>query len=203
MPAPPRPPPQLLQSLIRALLSALETQTQSPFNRLARPLMSLITRRIVAISHRFRRYAERIVAGKAFPRRRGTIRKPATPRKYVPDPLPRKAGWLETILPGMPAHRGNLFAALQSPEMVALIEAAPDQMGRVLRPLCRMLGLQPPKNIASPPRKKPVRKPRPKPPPDPRRPHDPRPRDRFGFYKGPPLFPGIAAATGPPRKKPA
>src|SRR5580658_4475826 len=142
MPTPPRPPAQLLEPLIRALCFALEAQTQSYTRRLARPLMSLILHRIVTISHRFRRFAERIAAGRAFPRARGTIKKPATPRKHMPDKLPRKSGWLGTVLPELAAHRGQLSGLLATPEMAALIEAASAQMGRALRPLCRMLGLQ-------------------------------------------------------------
>ena len=36
---------------------------------------------------------------------------------------------------------------LSDPEMVALISAAPQQMGRVLRPLCWMLGIKPPPGL--------------------------------------------------------
>jgi hypothetical protein len=178
----------LLQPLIRALCFALEAQTQSPIRRLARPLMSLILTRLIAIGHRFRRFAERIAAGRPFPRPRGAIAKPATPRKYTPDPLPRRNDWLAAFLPELAAHRGNLSAILQTPDMAALIAAAPAQMGRTLRPLCRMLGLAPPPSIAPPPRRRPVRqKPRvTSAPPQPRWPHDPRRRDKYGFYIGPP-----------------
>jgi hypothetical protein len=205
---PPRPPAQLLEPLIRALLFALEAQTQSPVHRLARPLMSLILHRIIVISHLFRRVAERIAAGRPFPRRRGAIARPGTadtpggapgtPRKPPADPLPRRQGWLGFYLPEIVLHRGQLSQLLATPEMAALIEAAPVQMGRVLRPLCRMLGLKPPPAIAPPPRRRPVRQPRPR-PPEPRWPHDPR---TSGFTKGPPfLF--LARASRPPRRKPA
>jgi hypothetical protein len=198
----PRSPVQLLEPLVRALCFALEAQTQSPIRRLARPLMSLILHRLIALSHRFRRFAERIAAGRAFPRPRGTVRKPATPRKRTPDPLPRKHGWLGNFLPEMAAHRGNLSALLQTPEMAALIAAAPAQMGRALRPLCRMLGLQPPPSIAPPPRRRRAPKPRPAPEPMPSWPHDPRKRTRLGFYKGgPPPFPSTASPRGPPGRK--
>jgi len=40
---------------------------------------------------------------------------------------------------------------LNEPEMAALIAASPRQTGRLLRPLCRMLGIAPPPAIAKPP----------------------------------------------------
>ena len=57
--------------------------------------------------------------------------------------LPRSFGWLLPLVPTEAACRATqLRAVLAEPEMVALIAAAP-QATRLLRPLCRMLGLEP------------------------------------------------------------
>jgi hypothetical protein len=200
-----RPPAELIEALVRALCFALEAQTQSFVARLARPLMSLISGRIIGIGHRFRRYVERIEAGRPFPSRRAGVPAPAPfdppLRKPAPDPLPRHVGWLEKVLPNIVPLRAQLSIMLSAPEVVAVIEAAPEQMGRVLRPLCRMLGLPPPPCIAPPPRRRPVR--RPKPPPEPLAswPHDTRKRDKWGFYIGPPPIPSIAHLLGPGRSR--
>ena len=55
-------------------------------------------------------------------------------------------------MPEASAAASQLQALLGDPEMAALIAAAPRQMGRVLRPLCRMLGIAPPPGLhVSPP----------------------------------------------------
>ena len=57
--------------------------------------------------------------------------------------LPVGFGWLLALVPGEAAcFAGQIRAALAEPEMVALLQAAP-QARRSLRPLCRMLGLEP------------------------------------------------------------
>jgi hypothetical protein len=198
----PRSPLDLLGSLVHSLCFALEAQTQSPTRRLARPLMSLILHRLLAISHRLRRFIARIEAGRPFPRPRGAPARPAKPPKYTPDPLPRRHDWLAAVLPELAPHRGNLASLLATPEMAALMAAAPAQMGRALRPLCRMLGVRPPPVLALPPRPKPARPKKPPAPPQAKWPHDPRRRTRLGFYIGPPPpLACIAAYFGPGRRK--
>jgi hypothetical protein len=55
--------------------------------------------------------------------------------------LPRRFGWLFPMVPGDAAcYSGQLLAVLAEPEMQALLAACP-QAVRVLRPLCRMLGI--------------------------------------------------------------
>lgn len=57
--------------------------------------------------------------------------------------LPRRFGWLLQVVPFEGANfASQLRVVLAEPQMVALLEASP-QAGRVLRPLCRMLGLEP------------------------------------------------------------
>ena len=63
------------------------------------------------------------------------------------------------MLPEVVQYRGHLMDLLHDPEMVALIQAAPEAMGRPLRSLCRLLGLRPPPILAIPPRAAPAAKP--------------------------------------------
>jgi hypothetical protein len=56
--------------------------------------------------------------------------------------LPRGFGWLLPLVPQEAAcFAGQMRGVLAEPEMVALLAAAP-QARRVLRPLCRMLGIE-------------------------------------------------------------
>ena len=55
--------------------------------------------------------------------------------------LPRGLAWLLRLVPEAAVYGSQLNHLLSDPEMVALLEAAP-QMGRLLRPLCQMLGIR-------------------------------------------------------------
>ncbi|MHB1305128.1 MAG: hypothetical protein ACYCZB_16945 [Acidiphilium sp.] len=76
--------------------------------------------------------------------------------------LPRHFGWLSRLLGyRIRGHAGQLaHLLLTDPEMTALLAADP-RLGRVLRPLCHLLGIQPPETIRLPPR---PRRAKPKPP---------------------------------------
>ncbi len=88
---------------------------------------------------------------------------PSRARKPPPrDKLPRRRGWLMRLLiPRHDAnhHRNAIERMLGDPEIKALLEAAPAAMGRPIRSLCWMLGIDPPAILARPPR---PRRPRPK-----------------------------------------
>ena len=57
--------------------------------------------------------------------------------------LPRGHGWLVRVLGyEAAAYRSQLEALLAEPEMLAVLAAVPG-VGRVLRPICRMLGIAP------------------------------------------------------------
>jgi len=57
--------------------------------------------------------------------------------------LPRKFGWLRQQMGWqLGGHCGQLETVLHRPEMVELLIAAPQAI-RILRPLCRMLGMDP------------------------------------------------------------
>jgi hypothetical protein len=55
--------------------------------------------------------------------------------------LPRSFGWLVRLGSEAACYRSQLQYLLSDPEIAALLAAAP-QVGRVLRPLCHMLGLR-------------------------------------------------------------
>ncbi len=105
------------------------------WNRLSRLLF-----RFAAIAARHQAGTLRRPSGK--PRRPRTT--PATPPPR--DKLPRERGWLlKRAIESVP-YGNYLELLLEEPEMQALIEQAP-QLRRILRPLWRMLRLEPPPAI--------------------------------------------------------
>ena len=60
-----------------------------------------------------------------------------------PVRLPREFGWIRSLLPETAQCVGVLSYLLRDPEMAALLEKAPEA-GRMLRPLCHLLGVRPP-----------------------------------------------------------
>jgi hypothetical protein len=77
--------------------------------------------------------------------------------------LPRKFGWLRALL--SPPAQGYAVAfqfMLEEPEMKAIMAAAP-QVGRIIRPLCHILGIETPKELVLPKRKRRPPPPRPSP----------------------------------------
>ena len=119
--------------------------------RLAGPLIILICRRLRRMATRFAALAAR--AG-ARPRPATAVaRRPASPRPASARPapaLPRGVAWLVRLVPESSAAASQLQHLLTGPEMAALTAAAP-QAGRILRPLCRMLGVRPPAHLVLPP----------------------------------------------------
>ncbi len=97
--------------------------------------------------------AARHEAGKL---RRGAPRAPAGGRKKPPRsaerriPLRHPFGWLAREVPETASLIAELEARLADPALQPLLEAAPDRVGRLLRPLCRALGLTPPAPIRRP-----------------------------------------------------
>ena len=119
--------------------------------RLAGPLIILICTRLGRLAGRFARLAARVAAGTAAPRRPASPRRPTARPRPASQRLPRRFAWLLPLVPGEAAAYGSqLQHLLSDPEMAALIAAAP-QAGRILRPLCRMLGVRPPPALLPPP----------------------------------------------------
>ena len=123
---------------------------------------------------------------------------PCPPR----PPIPAGFGWLlrrvqtiEVIRLQVTGCRGRLEHLLRQPDMQDLLRAAP-QIGRELRPICRMLGIEVPPGLFPPSRRRPAqsgaappaaaRPARPKPP----GPRTPRSRLRTMADYGPPSRPG-------------
>ncbi len=73
--------------------------------------------------------------------RQAKRRKSDDPADRSAKRLPRGFAWLLRLVPEAAVYGSQLNHLLSDPEMVALLEAAP-QMGRLLRPLCQMLGIR-------------------------------------------------------------
>jgi hypothetical protein len=112
---------------------------------LAGPLILLIWTRLRRLGARFAALAARQRTDKPPPARRP---RPAAPRPRAPR-LPRGFAWLVRLVPEAAVRGSQLRHLLTEPEMAALIAAAP-QAGRLLRPLCRMLGVDPPPALRLP-----------------------------------------------------
>ena len=113
-------------------------------DRLAGPLVLLLWPRLNRLARRFAGLAARVAAGTAAPRR------PASPRPAAARPrppyrrLPRRFAWLLPLVPEAAAASGRSCSTCwPTPEMAA---CSPPRRrpGRLLRPLCRMLGVRPP-----------------------------------------------------------
>lgn len=152
----------------------LGTQSYSPkvaperLPPLAAPLWSLLLRRLDRLSVRFNTLFQRW-RDNCLPRRRPARARTRPTTGPGPQPLPRLPtahGWVNHRIPESAPPTGQLESLLRDPETRALVAAAP-QAGRLLRPLCRALGIPQPDWLRLPkrPRTPPTRKTRPTPPP--------------------------------------
>ncbi len=138
---------------------------------LALPLMLLLWSRLRRTAERFARLAAKVHAGTLPPPRR-RLRSPR-PARPQPLRLPRGVAWLLRRLPQAASAASQLQHLLADPAMAELLAAAP-QAGRLLRPLCQMLGVRPPPAQHPPPPVRPAApsrpacRPRPPPPARPR-----------------------------------
>jgi hypothetical protein len=118
---------------------------------IAGPLVCLIWTRLRRMAARFSALAAQVRSG-ALPSpsslRTRAASRPARP--HPPQRLPNRFAWLVRLAGSEAAcFAGQMQHLLSDPEMVALLSAAP-QMGRVLRPLCRMLGVKPSPDLLPP-----------------------------------------------------
>ena len=116
---------------------------------LAAPWLLLLWPRLRRLAIRFDALAARVAAGRhptpARPR-------PANARPRKPyRRLPSGNAWLVRMVQETAGAGSQLQHLLAAPEMAALLSAAP-QAGRLLRPLCRMLGVPRPPSLTPPPR---------------------------------------------------
>ena len=136
----PATPADCLAAIIAWLASCVAEQGN--LRRLSAPLLIAIWKRLRDISARFLAVAAtplpppRLTAPNPAPHPTRSPRRP--PRR--PPVLPRGARWLLRLIPGAAASRSQREALLREPEMAALLAADP-RLGRIPRPLCRMLGV--------------------------------------------------------------
>ena len=136
-------------------------------------LLTLIIDRTREISQRFRRLADRIRAGWVYQPKPYTPRPAASPAQDKPADQPQPPGpppgqlpttlaWLEKLAPcqQMTFIVAGLSMLLMEPDMAAVLAAAPGPAWRILRPLCRMLGVPRPAFLALPPRPRKPKKPK-------------------------------------------
>ena len=168
--------PDRLAQFIRKLCGAIGDYGLK--HRSVLPVLNLAATRLFRLSAQFADLAAKVREGR-LPAQRTTRRRadpapaPAKPpgseaeastAVTVPGPsvpeglrLPRDFGWLLRLTPGdhwVRGYRGYIEQWLADPELLAMLEAAPRQAGRILRPLCRILGIPLPPFLRLPPRDK-------------------------------------------------
>jgi hypothetical protein len=134
------------------------------------PLLGLVWNRLRRTVARLDRLAARWHNNTLHPRPH-RVRTPSPPPAIPPADAcrtPQTHAWLIRLHQPMAQLAPRIQLMLDDPEMLALCAAAP-QAGRLLRPLCRMFGLQPPAQLRLPPRPRPPPKPKapPRAPPPP------------------------------------
>jgi HAMP domain-containing protein len=143
-------PAQRFITLIEGLCHVLIKHGRGRF--IAAPMLLLIWNRVIRMSRRFARLAERVHLGTlslpAPARSRDASPRPARVRPAA-EALPGHFRWLVNMIPETEAIGGDLCWLLQRPEMGELFFNAPE-VGRILRPLCRMLGVEPPAELRLP-----------------------------------------------------
>ena len=142
--------PDRFALLIEALCASVAA---SHARGLAGPVIVLIWGRLRRMAARFAAAAIPAVSRRAS---RPAPSRPAQSRPALSRPgaearprLPGGFGWLIRLSPAAACHGGQLQRLLADPEMAALLAATP-RMGRLLRPLCRMLAVKPPPGLLAP-----------------------------------------------------
>ena len=143
----PAPGPSLSQRLtlvVQALRAAIAAHAAR--DRAAVAVAWLVWPYLNRLAHRFAALAARVQAGKGVVAPTTRLRAAAeVPRLQAPRPrppgLPQGFAWLARLAPSILPLRSQVCHLLGDPELAALLAAAP-QAGRILRPLCRMLGIE-------------------------------------------------------------
>jgi hypothetical protein len=110
------------------------------------PLVLLLWPYLHRLATRFEALARRIDAGEAALRRAPTTRPPRPPRARSPG-LPDGFGWLLRIALETAPLGSQIRQMLGDPDHAALL--TDPRAGRILRPLCRMLGIRPSPELPS------------------------------------------------------
>jgi len=136
----------------------------SPHRPIPADTWNLLIRRVSRLAERFQTLVARWHAGAIAPPR---------PQAAAPAPrqdrapylrLPRERGWISKRVAEAGPCAGNLRDWSQQPELSRFLAEVP-RAGRLLRPLCHALGLDPPQCLKLPPRPRAKRPPRPRKPP--------------------------------------
>ena len=144
---PPPSPAEAFAGIIATLLAMVGARVARPGKPgLAGPLTLAIAIRLQRMRSRIARFAARWQAGTLAPPRP----RPARPRRERTAPgqwdhlpkLPRGRLWLVRLVPGIGVGANYLRILLDEPDMVAMLQAAP-QIGRTLRPFWHMLSKEP------------------------------------------------------------
>ncbi len=148
-PSLPAPAPSLSQRLtlvVQALRAAIAAHAAR--DRAAVAVAWLVWPYLNRLAARFTALMLRVQAGKGAVVARATSGPRAAaqgPRlqapRLRPPGLPQGFAWLARLAPGILPLRGQVCHLLGDPELAALLAATP-QAGRILRPLCRMLGIE-------------------------------------------------------------
>ena len=116
-----------------------------------------LTHRLARLAHRFRTLFARYQAGTLPTPRppRTRIARPRPPEPRPPEPrLPGKTGWIGARIANAAPCAGAIEHLLHNTPEIREFAAAAPQAGRLLRPLCRMLGVTLPAYLRLPPRPK-------------------------------------------------
>ena len=151
------PPIERFALIIEALCQAAAARSARRWIAVA--IANLIWMRLRRTGARFAKLAARVRAGElpaaarasasgasdqsaeSRAERQAKRRKSDDPADRLAKRLPRGFAWLLRLVPEAAVYGSQLNHLLSDPEMVALLQAAP-QMGRLLRPLCQMLGIR-------------------------------------------------------------
>jgi hypothetical protein len=177
-------PASTLAGLFAVFTTALRATIAAHMPRAGRtiPVLLLIWKRLGQLDRRIAVLGQRLAEGRSVaPRKRPALERPvlvfepASPRarRQAAEPCPRlptRPGWLLTQTITVAPFAEQLRRLIDHPEMVALLDAAP-QLKTQLRAIMRLLTPELPPSLALPPR--PPRPPRLK-PPRPERPKKPR-----------------------------
>jgi len=143
-------PAELFEFLIGALCGVIELVGAR--HGLSDAVMGRIWRRVRRLGDRFARLVEQVRAGgfcDAMVRRSRAASERAAEAEVVrwkrlPGVIRRYVGWLVSLLRETEGSKDRMYWILARPEMKALLAEAPLHFGQVLRPLCRMLGVEVP-----------------------------------------------------------
>jgi hypothetical protein len=144
-----------------------ELRPPQPLPALPNPAWALFQQRLARLATRFQALFDRWQSN-TLPTPRAPRARPASRAPQDAPRLPRAQGWVGRRIPEAAPPASFLISLLQNPETQSFVHAAP-QAGRLLRPLCRALGIPAPDWLKLPRRPRPAR-PRPDRPRPPRAP---------------------------------